>query len=194
MHQPGVATYHSGTHPGLPAHLPEDSPIKLIVLGVCLLAVLSAGALSPAPGESTRAAVAPTVEAAPSDSPPPNDVVWATDTSVPPSRSLDEPTRLEAAAAAREAAHASDVFSSYYGPGLYGHRTACGQILTAGVLGVAHRSLPCGTPVTLQYGSATLTVPVIDRGPYVLSRVFDLTYATKVALGCPDLCRLAWLH
>jgi hypothetical protein len=37
-------------------------------------------------------------------------------------------------------------------------------------------------------------VPVIDRGPQILSREFDLTYATKVALGCPDLCTLQWIR
>jgi hypothetical protein len=28
----------------------------------------------------------------------------------------------------------------------------------------------------------------------ILSREFDLTYATKVALGCPDMCTLSWIH
>src|SRR5206468_12183409 len=38
--------------------------------------------------------------------------------------------------------------ATWYGPGLYGRRTACGERLGPGTLGVAHRSLPCGTPVT----------------------------------------------
>jgi rare lipoprotein A (peptidoglycan hydrolase) len=46
----------------------------------------------------------------------------------------------------------------------------------------------------LRYGATTLTVPVIDRGPYVYDREFDLSYATRLALGCPDLCRLEWLR
>ena len=50
-------------------------------------------------------------------------------------------------------------------------------------LGVANRTLPCGTLVTLHYGSRTVRVPVIDRGPYVVGREFDLTEATKQALG-----------
>jgi hypothetical protein len=83
---------------------------------------------------------------------------------------------------------------SWYGPGMWGNRTACGAVLTDDLLGVAHRTLPCGTPVTLRYGGVTVTVPVVDRGPYVAAREFDLTYATRAALGCPDLCRLAWLR
>jgi peptidoglycan hydrolase-like protein with peptidoglycan-binding domain len=35
--------------------------------------------------------------------------------------------------------------ASYYGPGLWGNRMACGGVLRHGVRGVAHRSLPCGT-------------------------------------------------
>jgi len=81
-----------------------------------------------------------------------------------------------------------DVFrqaeASWYGPG---GTTACGQSLTAGMLGVANKTLPCGTLVTLRYGSRTVRVPVIDRGPYVAGREFDLTLATKEALGFGDL-------
>ena len=86
------------------------------------------------------------------------------------------------------------VLASYYGPGLYGNRTACGQTLTTTLQGVAHRTLPCGTLVHLKYGANEVTVPVVDRGPMILSREFDLTYATKLALGCPDMCTLSWIH
>ena len=74
-------------------------------------------------------------------------------------------------------------FSSYYGPGLYGNKLACGGRLTTGTVGVAHKSLPCGTKVTLHNKGRTLTVKVIDRGPYVGGRYFDLTAATKQKLG-----------
>ncbi len=86
------------------------------------------------------------------------------------------------------------VLASYFGPGLYGNRTACGLTLTTTLQGVAHRTLPCGTPVHLKYGANEVTVPVVDRGPTILSREFDLTYATKLALGCPDMCTLLWIH
>lgn len=84
--------------------------------------------------------------------------------------------------------------ASWYGPGFYGNRTACGLTLTTSLPGVAHRSLPCGADVTLRYDETTVTVPVVDRGPFVYDREFDLTYATRVALGCPDICVLEWLR
>ena len=86
------------------------------------------------------------------------------------------------------------VVASYYGPGFYGNRTACGQTMTTTLQGVAHRTLPCGTLVHLKYGANEVTVPVVDRGPAILSREFDLTYATKISLGCPDMCTLLWIH
>jgi rare lipoprotein A (peptidoglycan hydrolase) len=82
------------------------------------------------------------------------------------------------------------VLASWYGPGFYGNRTACGQTYTPEILGVAHLTLPCGTPLTLTYGSRSVTVTVIDRGPYVAGRAIDLSNATRIALGCTDLCTL----
>lgn len=73
--------------------------------------------------------------------------------------------------------------ASWYGPGFYGRRTACGQTLRTSTLGVANRSLPCGTKVTFRYRGRTVTVPVIDRGPYAGNRTWDLTAATKRKLG-----------
>lgn len=77
--------------------------------------------------------------------------------------------------------------ASYYGPGLYGGTLACGGTLQPGTLGVAHKWLPCGTKVRLRYRSRSITVPVVDRGPYVGGRDFDLTEATKDRLHFPDL-------
>src|SRR5829696_7067976 len=74
-------------------------------------------------------------------------------------------------------------FASWYGPGLYGNKLACGGRLSRGTVGVAHKTLPCGTKVTLHNKGRTLTVKVIDRGPYVGGRYYDLTAATKQKLG-----------
>jgi rare lipoprotein A (peptidoglycan hydrolase) len=71
---------------------------------------------------------------------------------------------------------------SWYGPGLYGNGTACGQKLTKDLVGVAHRTLPCGTLVTFRYQGVTLTVPVIDRGPYVSGRTWDLSHGACAKL------------
>lgn len=71
--------------------------------------------------------------------------------------------------------------ATWYGPGFYGNRTACGQTLGYSTLGVAHRSLPCGTKVAILYEGRTITVPVIDRGPYT-SANWDLTRETAERL------------
>jgi rare lipoprotein A len=68
--------------------------------------------------------------------------------------------------------------ASWYGPGLYGNPLGCGGRLGASQLGVAHKSLPCGTKVTLRHRGRVVRVPVIDRGPYAGAREFDLTAAT----------------
>src|SRR5829696_1683785 len=63
--------------------------------------------------------------------------------------------------------------ASWYGPGVYGRTTACGVKLSRRLLGVAHRRLPCGTPVALTYGGRAITVPVVDRGPFRRGRRGD---------------------
>jgi rare lipoprotein A (peptidoglycan hydrolase) len=75
--------------------------------------------------------------------------------------------------------------ATLYGPGFYGHKTACGETLRPRTLGVANRTLKCGTPVAIYYHGRTLTVPVIDRGPYRSGVDWDLTMATARALGIP---------
>lgn len=73
--------------------------------------------------------------------------------------------------------------ASWYGGG---GTMACGGTLTSSTLGVANKTLPCGTMVTLRYGARSVRVPVVDRGPYVEGREYDLTEATKAALGFGD--------
>ena len=73
--------------------------------------------------------------------------------------------------------------ASYFGPGLYGGRTACGKTLTPSIIGVANKSLPCGTKVVFRYRGRTARARVIDRGPYAAGREWDLTAALKAKLG-----------
>jgi rare lipoprotein A len=84
--------------------------------------------------------------------------------------------------------------ASWYGPGLYGNALGCGGRLSPGTVGVAHKSLPCGTTVVLRRGSRTVRARVIDRGPYVGSREFDLTAATKYRLGFGSVGRVWVAH
>ena len=76
--------------------------------------------------------------------------------------------------------------ATYFGPGLYGQQTACGEVLTPSLIGVANRTLPCGTDVTIDYDGRSLTVPVVDRGPYANGADWDLTSATAEALGMTE--------
>jgi hypothetical protein len=82
---------------------------------------------------------------------------------------------------------------SWYGPGFYGNRTACGLAMTKGLVGVAHRTLPCGTRVTFRNpdNGRTVTAPVVDRGPYVAGRQWDLTRGLCMQL---DHCHTGALY
>ncbi len=73
--------------------------------------------------------------------------------------------------------------ASWYGPGLYGNGVACGGTLRPGTVGVAHKTLPCGSRVLVGYRGRFLMTKVIDRGPYIAGRALDLTYAGADALG-----------
>jgi rare lipoprotein A (RlpA)-like double-psi beta-barrel protein len=142
--------------------------------------------LPPLPDPIARPApVARAVEAVPQPTPPP------------------APARVAAVhipiTAVPAAADGSVVVASWYGPGFYENRLPCWPWLKANGLpiqflpdtwGVAHKSLPCGTMVTLTHGTRTVTVPVVDRGPYIAGREFDLSPRVKAELGCTDLCTL----
>jgi rare lipoprotein A (peptidoglycan hydrolase) len=73
--------------------------------------------------------------------------------------------------------------ATWYGPGFWGKRTACGTKLTPTTLGVAHRKLPCGTQVTFSYGDRSVTATVIDRGPFRKGYTWDLTKKTAKRVG-----------
>jgi rare lipoprotein A (peptidoglycan hydrolase) len=101
-------------------------------------------------------------------------------------------TVLEQAARASRAGQASPSLqitvyrpsiATFYGQGFFGQKTACGTVLTPTTLGVASRTLKCGTPVQIYYHGQSITVPVIDRGPYANHATWDLTQATAQALG-----------
>jgi hypothetical protein len=82
--------------------------------------------------------------------------------------------------------------SWYGGPTMWGRTTACGVLLRPTTIGVAHKTLPCGTIVKFVYQGRTVTAPVIDRGPYVKGRAWDLTAAASEAIGLEGVGRVGY--
>jgi hypothetical protein len=72
--------------------------------------------------------------------------------------------------------------SWYGGKTMWGRSTACGQVLRPSTVGVANKTLPCGTPVKFVWHGHSIVAPVIDRGPYIKGRAWDLTSAAAEAL------------
>lgn len=70
-----------------------------------------------------------------------------------------------------------------YGPGLYGNKTANGQVLTRQTTGAAHRRWPLGSDLNLKCNGKNVNIKIIDRGPYSRIGSLDLTEATVRNLG-----------
>jgi rare lipoprotein A len=79
-------------------------------------------------------------------------------------------------------------FASWYGAPYHGQRSASGEIYDQEQLTAAHRTLPFGTRVRLHRldGEGSVVVRINDRGPFVKSRVIDLSHAAAVQLGMAD--------
>ncbi len=95
-----------------------------------------------------------------------------------------------AAASPKAPVHRTGI-ATWFGPGFYGKRTACGQIMTPELVGVANRTLPCGTLVKVSYRGHLVILPVIDRGPYShIGADWDLTTGAAQTLGVEDTVRI----
>jgi len=82
-----------------------------------------------------------------------------------------------------ELAHRWNLWTaSWYGPGLWGNKTAGGQVLRRRLRGVAHRTLPCGTRVAVYANGRIAIFPVVDRGPHTDGVSLDLTKAAAQRL------------
>jgi rare lipoprotein A (peptidoglycan hydrolase) len=66
--------------------------------------------------------------------------------------------------------------------------------MTPQLHGVAHKTLKCGTRVEILFGGRTITVPVVDRGPFVRGRTWDLTQATARALDFDGTARVGTIR
>jgi peptidoglycan lytic transglycosylase len=75
--------------------------------------------------------------------------------------------------------------ASWYGPGLYGRKTASGEVLRPGTMTAAHRTLPFGTclRVTNLENGRAVEVRVNDRGPYAAGRIVDVSESAARTLG-----------
>ena len=71
-------------------------------------------------------------------------------------------------------------------------RTACGQPLQAETLGVAHPVLPCGVKLYIAYDGTRVLTQVIDRGPFVAGREFDITKALADKIGLHGTQPIKW--
>ena len=79
-------------------------------------------------------------------------------------------------------------------PAEYGTRTACGRLVGPAAEGVAHPVLPCGARIYISYDGKHVLTQVIDRGPYVPGRTFDLTDALARRLGLRGVKQIHWSY
>lgn len=84
--------------------------------------------------------------------------------------------------------------ASWFGPGFYGGKTACGLVLREGTEGVAHRTLPCGSQVEIRHEGTSVVVPVIDRGPFANKADFDLTKNVADRIGLDGVAAIEYVE
>lgn len=76
----------------------------------------------------------------------------------------------------------------------YGKRTACGQIIGPRTEGIANPVLPCGVKLYITFDGRHVLTEVIDTGPYVPGRQFDLTAALAARIGLIGVQRIHWSY
>lgn len=83
-------------------------------------------------------------------------------------------------------AHAPTIsgIASWYGPGFHGRTTANGERYNMNALTAAHKTLKFGTKVkvTNNTNGKSVVVRINDRGPYIGSRVIDLSRSAADAI------------
>jgi rare lipoprotein A (peptidoglycan hydrolase) len=81
-----------------------------------------------------------------------------------------------------------------YGPTPGHARTACGDPFTKETLGVAHPVLPCGVKVYIRFRGREVLTQVVDRGPNVPGREFDITKALAERLDLHGTQTIEWRY
>ncbi len=79
-----------------------------------------------------------------------------------------------------------------YSPSSAHARTACGQAFTDKTQGVAHPVLPCGVRLYIRFHGREVLTQVIDRGPTVPGRDFDVTKALANRIGLHGSQTIQW--
>jgi rare lipoprotein A (peptidoglycan hydrolase) len=79
-----------------------------------------------------------------------------------------------------------------YSPSASHPRTACGQPFNDTTEGVAHPVLPCGVRIYIRFHGREVLTQVIDRGPNVPGREFDVTKALADKLGLHGTQTIKW--
>lgn len=80
--------------------------------------------------------------------------------------------------------------ATWYGPGLWGNTLACGGRLRKGTIGVAHRTLECGTRILFRLDDEFLRTRIIDRGPFIDGRTWDLTRRAARKIGLTGIAEI----
>jgi rare lipoprotein A len=80
-------------------------------------------------------------------------------------------------------AEAREGLASWYGPGFRGLPTASGEPFDPQGYTAAHKTLPFGTDLVVNYRGRSVAVTVNDRGPYVGARELDLSRAAARDIG-----------
>jgi rare lipoprotein A len=81
-----------------------------------------------------------------------------------------------------------------YGPSVGHRRTACGQAFTSKLQGIAHPTLPCGVKIFVLFRGHTVLTEVVDRGPTVPGRDFDITKALADRIGLHGTQTIKWRY
>jgi rare lipoprotein A (peptidoglycan hydrolase) len=154
--------------------------VALLALGVALALPASASA------NATGGAAAKTAAVEPESS------GGSTTSDTPSSTGTTGGTATSGGAAPEETSTTSKrTLATWFGPGFYGNKTACGQTMSPTIVGVASRTLACGTLVQVGYHGRHLTVPVVDRGPYGhIGAMWDLTAGAARALNIKETVRI----
>ena len=79
-------------------------------------------------------------------------------------------------------ANATCGLASYYGSES-GRKTASGERFIPNGLTAAHRSLPFGTRIVVTHNGKSVPVRINDRGPFIRSRILDLSVGAAKEIG-----------